>query len=133
MLTGPNGERPLTRKREAFIREYVKDWNASAAARRAGYAPARSDVEGSRLLADARVKRRIEAIVAERARESTVSLEEAIRLLSADMREAKTVADRARAGHLLGRWMGWEKTAETKTTVEIDGFMVGAKVEDANG
>ena len=44
---------PLTNKRIAFVEEYLSYWNASEAARRAGYAH-RS--EGSRLLANADIQ-----------------------------------------------------------------------------
>jgi hypothetical protein len=47
-------------KRAAFVREYVKDWNATQAAIRAGYSEATAQEQGSRLLSNAMVKAAIE-------------------------------------------------------------------------
>lgn len=45
----------LSPKHARFVAEYLIDLNAAAAARRAGYAPLNSDVEGARLLVSAGV------------------------------------------------------------------------------
>jgi phage terminase small subunit len=47
----PNGvSKPLSARQERFCHEYVKDLNATQAAKRAGYSPKTSDVIGPRLL-----------------------------------------------------------------------------------
>lgn len=55
----------LTDKRQAFIDEYLQCWNATEAARLAGYAVPRQ--EGSRLLAIADIREEIQRRVSERA------------------------------------------------------------------
>lgn len=55
----------LTDKRQAFIDEYLKCWNATEAARAAGYAVPRQ--EGSRLLSNADIREEIQRRVSERA------------------------------------------------------------------
>lgn len=49
----------LSPKHARFVAEYLIDLNAAAAARRAGYAPLNSDVEGARLLVSAGVAQAI--------------------------------------------------------------------------
>ena len=42
----------LSAKRRAFVEEYLRCWNATEAAKRAGYAERSAQVQGSRLLSD---------------------------------------------------------------------------------
>ena len=51
--------RTLTDKQERFVHEYLIDHNASAAARRAGYAPANGRAQGAELMQNALVRERI--------------------------------------------------------------------------
>ncbi|MEX2673425.1 MAG: terminase small subunit [Phycisphaeraceae bacterium] len=46
---------PLTPKRQRFVDEYCRDWNATAAAIRAGYAERGAHAEGHRLLRNAEI------------------------------------------------------------------------------
>lgn len=55
----------LTDKRRRFVAEYCRDWNATAAAIRAGYAKSGARTEGSRLLDDPEVKGAIDARIEE--------------------------------------------------------------------
>lgn len=55
----------LTAKQQIFIAEYLKCWNASEAARRAGYSEATANEQGSRLLANVSVSAEIERHKAE--------------------------------------------------------------------
>lgn len=55
----------LTDKQQAFVIEYVKCWNASEAARRAGYSERTAQEQGSRLLSNAMVSAAIERFKAE--------------------------------------------------------------------
>ena len=84
-------------------------------------------------MANAVIRRRINEEMAKARQAATVDLAECVRLLSEDIRHPESQADRVRAVAQLSKMSGWDKQAETKTTVEIDGFMVGGKVEDANG
>ena len=55
----------LTAKQQAFIQEYIIDWNATQAAIRAGYAVNSARQEGTRLLSNAYVS----AVIKEKQRE----------------------------------------------------------------
>lgn len=67
--------RKLTPKQERFIEAYTSSLNASASARAAGYAARRSDVAGSRLLANPAIKRVLAARKARQVERADVSAE----------------------------------------------------------
>lgn len=71
--------RELTPKQEQFCLEYLIDLNASAAARRAGYAEKDADVQGPRLLGNVRVADRIASLKAERAKRTRLDGDKALR------------------------------------------------------
>jgi phage terminase small subunit len=73
-------ERKLTRKQQVFIAEYLKTWNASEAARRAGYSVKTAGSIGQRLLKDVEISAAIQTRLAE----VHMSSDEALKLL-ADM------------------------------------------------
>jgi phage terminase small subunit len=54
-------QRPLTNKQRAFVEHYLVCWNASEAARRAGYSKKNANVVGPRLLANVGINAEIEA------------------------------------------------------------------------
>ena len=56
----------LSPKRRAFVEEYLRCWNATEAARRAGYSERSANPTGSRLLANDSVKAYIEERLAEK-------------------------------------------------------------------
>ncbi|HEX8657229.1 MAG TPA: terminase small subunit [Hymenobacter sp.] len=62
MAKGSQSPKPkaLSAKAKAFVYEYCKDWNATAAAERADYSPKSARQTGSDLLADERVQELIE-------------------------------------------------------------------------
>lgn len=72
----------LTEKRKAFVREYVKDFNGTRAAIRAGYAESGASVEGARLLADASVRAELEKMF----KKAAASAEEVVALMAAQAR-----------------------------------------------
>ena len=55
----------LTSKQQAFVAEYLKCWNASEAARRAGYSEHTASEQGSRLLTNVSISAAIERFKAE--------------------------------------------------------------------
>jgi phage terminase small subunit len=55
----------LTAKQQAFVSEYTQCWNASEAARRAGYSEATAQEQGSRLLSNVMVSAEIERFKAQ--------------------------------------------------------------------
>ena len=62
-----NREKPLTFRERLFIEEYLNCWNASEAARRAGYSLKTAGVIGYENLKKPHISRAIEAKIAERA------------------------------------------------------------------
>lgn len=66
----------LTRKQQVFIDEYLKCFNASEAARRAGYSEKSARFTGSDLLADGNISQQIQA----RLNEVHMSADEALKL-----------------------------------------------------
>ena len=52
----------MTPKQKRFVREYLTDFNATQAAIRAGYSPKGASVQGSRLLANAKVQSEVERL-----------------------------------------------------------------------
>ena len=68
----------LTRKQRVFIDEYLKCWNASEAARRAGYSVDTAGSQGNRLLKNAEISAEIDA----RVKSSAMSANEVLQRLS---------------------------------------------------
>ena len=60
-------ERPLTNKEKLFIECYLTCWNASEAARKAGYKPKNANVIGPRMLAKVGIARAIKTRLSEAA------------------------------------------------------------------
>lgn len=56
----------ISTKQQVFIREYLRDFNATQAAKRAGYTPKTAYAQGSRLLKVAEIKAEITRMIAER-------------------------------------------------------------------
>ena len=79
----------LTPRQQRFVEEYLADLNATQAAIRAGYATSGASVEGTRLLANARIATAVAKRQAERSRQTGISaervLQEIARLAFADM------------------------------------------------
>lgn len=57
--------KPLTRKQRVFVAEYLKTWNASEAARRAGYSEKTAYAIGSELLRKPEIKAVVDACLSE--------------------------------------------------------------------
>ncbi len=72
----------MTPKQEAFVREYLIDLNATAAAKRAGYSPKTANEQGARLLANASVRSLIESAQAERATRTGITADRVLKELS---------------------------------------------------
>lgn len=67
----------LSAKRRAFVEEYLRCWNATEAARRAGYSARSANPTGSRLLANDSVK----ACIEQRLKEKAMSADEVLQRL----------------------------------------------------
>lgn len=73
----------LTPRQARFVEEYLVDLNASAAARRAGYAPKNADVAGPRLLVNVGIAAAIAAAKAKRSVSTGITQERVLRELEA--------------------------------------------------
>jgi len=73
--------KPLTPKQQRFVLEYLKDLNASAAYRRAGYKTGNADVTGPRLLGNVRVQAEISKRLAARSEKVELTAEQVLREL----------------------------------------------------
>lgn len=73
--------RPLTPKQQAFVREYLVDLNASAAARRAGYSERTAGSIGDENLKKPEIRRAIDAALKRRAERVEVSQDHVLRSL----------------------------------------------------
>lgn len=74
----PVADRPMTAKQERFVREYLIDLNATQAAIRAGYSPRSAEVEGHRLLRNAKVAASVSANARRHAAKADVSAQDVI-------------------------------------------------------
>jgi hypothetical protein len=102
-------DKALTPKQERFCREWIVDMNATAAAKRAGYADRAAHVTACRLLRDAKVAARIAELQAATAERLEVSADDVIRMLLESYQDAKAANQHGpavRAAELLGRRLG---------------------------
>ncbi|RSV15668.1 terminase small subunit [Sphingomonas sp. ABOLF] len=85
----------MTPKQQRFVEEYLIDLNATQAAIRAGYAPDSADVEGCRLLGNAKVAQAIAGLKAERSERTKIDadyvLTQAVKLHERCMQEVEPV------------------------------------------
>lgn len=79
--------RELTIKQKVFVQEYIVDFNATAAARRAGYSTKNADKIGHELLEKTRVSEAIEKELKKRKWRTEITAEEIIK----DLIEVKNV------------------------------------------
>lgn len=79
--------RELTTKQKVFVKEYIVDFNAAAAARRAGYSVKNSDIIGNQLLNKTLVANAIEKELKKRNWRTEITAEEIIK----DLIEVKSV------------------------------------------
>jgi phage terminase small subunit len=98
----------MTDKQIAFCREYVKDWNATQAATRAGYSAKTAYSQGQRLLKDAEVRAELSKLTADIADQNDVEVREIIaglRSIAFAPEDARVNnSDRIRALELLGKY-----------------------------
>ena len=104
----------LSRKRQAFIDEYTKDFNGKQAAIRAGYAPRNAKSTASKLLKNPTISNLINIKMGLFAMDA----EEALRLLGKMAREGRSETARLRALENIIKVHGL-----TKDRVAIDGHL----------
>ncbi|MHC4133125.1 MAG: terminase small subunit, partial [Planctomycetota bacterium] len=88
----------------AFVNEYVKDYNATQAAIRAGYAKKYADRQAHKLVGNSRVKEAIEARRQEISRKADVEISEIVAELRSIAFTDGSRTDKLRALELLGRY-----------------------------
>ncbi|MEB3270007.1 MAG: terminase small subunit [Leptolyngbya sp.] len=99
----------MNRKHRAFVCEYLKDFNATQAAIRAGYSPNCADVTGARVLGNASVSAAIEKAQNAAVKASHVTLSEAKDIASEIARDAQAQRrDRLAALDRLAKFDGWD-------------------------
>jgi phage terminase small subunit len=81
-VPGTNGQHDLTPRQHIFVLEYLKDLNATAAARRAGYSEATAHQQGPRLLANVGVAAAIQKAMQARERRCEVKADNVLRELA---------------------------------------------------
>jgi phage terminase small subunit len=114
MITPIVDDNLRTDRQAAFVREYVKDWNATQAAIRAGYSERTADEQGSRLLANPRVRsaiaRRLEQIAAIAEVDTAMVVRELLDVATADVRELVSVyRDCCRHCYGIGHEYEWDE------------------------
>lgn len=104
----------LPPRRRLFVVEYLKDLNATAAARRAGYSDANPGQEGGRLLQDPDVQAAIKEAMDERAKAVGIEAEDVLRaLVDVAMADPNEVVQfrRTCCRHCWGEAFGYQRTA----------------------
>ncbi|MFO8008768.1 MAG: terminase small subunit [Candidatus Brocadiia bacterium] len=97
----------MTRKQKRFAKEYLTDFNATQAAIRAGYSPKGASVQGSRLLANAKVQAEIERLSKRKDEELDLSNERILeRLAEIAFSDDETTRSSLRALDLLCKTRG---------------------------
>ena len=96
----------LTDRQEEFVRQYLVDLNATQAAIRAGYSDKGASVQGTRLLANAKIAARVRELRAKRAEKLELDAEWVLRRLM-------QISDRAMQQEPVMTW-----DAETRQMVE---------------
>lgn len=96
--TAPSPDRKLTAKEERFCLEYLVDLNGSAAARRAGFSARTAANTAYQLMRAPRIKARIDALKAERAKRVEFTADDAIKRMIAVV----TADARKLTSHLIG-------------------------------
>ena len=71
-----NKDRSLTRRQQIFCQEYLVDFNATRAAKAAGYKAKNLSVAGSEILRNPKVQTFVKARIESRSQNATVSFEE---------------------------------------------------------
>lgn len=100
---------PLPAKQQRFVEEYLRDLNASAAARRAGYSEKNADKIGPRLVGNSRVAAAVAEAQAARSGRTQVDQDYVLRRLKLEaerLGEGASHAARVAALKLIGQHVG---------------------------
>jgi len=104
-------------KRRAFVTEYLKDFNATQAAARAGYSPRTARQQAADLLTIPNVQEAIASATAKARTSAIMTLAEAQEIASAIGRDAEaTKRDRLAALDRLAKFNAWDAAARLDVT-----------------
>lgn len=108
----------LTDKQRAFAIEYVKDFNGTQAAIRAGYSKNGANVAAVRLLSNATIREILGELILTASNEGIATLEEALQMATDIMRDKDDVkpGDRIRAIERLAKMRGWDAAEKHEIT-----------------
>jgi len=109
----------MNAKQKLFIAEYLKDSNASAAARRAGYSERTAGAIGHELLKKPEIAGAVKAAQAKAMTAGIVSLEEAMKIVSDIARGSKNEFARLQAVGVLERLGGWGTAQGGDVTLQV--------------
>ena len=112
------GDLKMNAKQQCFVREYLVDFNATAAAKRAGYSPRTADRSGLRLLGNVGIQAALQDAIEARAKRAELDADFVLDFLRDIMEAADTpMATRVRSAELVGKHLGMftEKVAVTTT------------------
>lgn len=101
---------PLKDKQQAFVREYLIDLNATAAARRAGYK--QPNKQGPRLLVNVGIQEAIQAEKAKRSERTGITPDWVLEQLKDVAQDSESDSARVAALRLLGQHLGLFEGAE---------------------
>lgn len=105
----------LNEKQQAFCREYIKDCNASAAARRAGYSEKTAGQIGDQLLKKLQIQEYITKLRAPIEAAAKFTYEDACRIVADIATNGERDSDRVRAIERLAKLRGWDQPARLQT------------------
>lgn len=112
----------MTDKQELFIQEYLIDFNATRAAKKAGYSEKTAYSQGQRLLKNVEVKNKITSLKKERISDLIATKEQRQQFWSKTMYDEEVdMKNRLRASELLGKSCGdFIDRVETKNENTLD-------------
>jgi len=113
----------LSPKQRAFVTEYLKDFNGTQAAIRAGYSPKSAYSQAERLLRKAEIQKLLREAQEKAAKKATLTRERALEILN-EIAENKATATGNRINALAqaGKFEGWE--ADKRMRLEVEGTIL---------
>jgi phage terminase small subunit len=106
---------PLTDKQAAFAREYVKDFNGTQAAIRAGYSPKSARVQAVGLLAKPNIKGEVQRLRDSVESAAIISYHDTCVRMSDIVRDPQDPFASIKAADRLAQLRGWDQPAKVQT------------------